>query len=45
MAEKDKEATIWGYRKGADGEIEARQFPGTKLPTGWKDVPPKKKES
>jgi len=33
---------VWGYKRGADGRVEARIFDG-KLPKGWVDSPAKVK--
>lgn len=37
------ENPTWGYRKGDNGEVEAKLFDG-KLPKGWHDSPAKVKK-
>lgn len=38
-----KDFPQWGYRKGIDGEVEAKLFEAGGLPKGWKDSPAKVK--
>jgi len=38
------DAKKWGYRRGDDGEIEAKIFEGN-LPKGWSDSPAKVKKA
>ena len=42
MADKKSDPT-WGYRKGDDGEVEAKLFEDGELPKGWHDTPAKVK--
>ena len=39
----DTKTPQWGYRKGEDGEVEAKLFPEGRPSRGWADSPAKVK--
>lgn len=39
----DSKGPAWGYRKGEDGQVEARLFPDGLPAKGWHDTPEKVK--